>query len=258
MATKLFNSTIFGPIHSRRLGVSLGINLLPSDGKICSFDCIYCECGYNSQGQGSGVIPARATVKKSLRKKLKAMLEAGESLDVITFAGNGEPTVHPHFAEIVADTIAIRNEFYPQAKVSVLTNSSFLGNPKVVKALKSIDNNLLKLDSAIVRTMRILNAPVNKDIIPEGVIMDIKQFNGDCIIQTMILRGTHNGVVVDNSTDVEINALIEAYREIAPKEIMIYSIDRETPEKELEKVSTEELERIAEKIREEGFNVKVN
>ncbi|MFI3239036.1 MAG: radical SAM protein [Bacteroidales bacterium] len=258
MATKLFDSTIFGPIHSRRLGVSLGINLLPTDGKICSFDCIYCECGYNAQGQGSNSIPARATVKKMLRKKLKAMLEAGETLDVITFAGNGEPTVHPHFAEIVADTIAVRNEFYPNAKVSVLTNSSFLGNPKVVKALKSVDNNLLKLDSAVARTMRVLNAPVNKEIIPEGVIIDIKQFNGDCTIQTMILRGTHNGVVVDNTTDIEIDALIGAYREIAPKEIMIYSIDRETPEKELEKVSIDELEKIATKIREAGFNVKVN
>ncbi len=258
MATKLFDSTIFGPIHSRRLGVSLGVNLLPSDGKICSFDCIYCECGYNAQGQGKNPIPTRASVKKALRKKLTEMSERGDALDVITFAGNGEPTVSPYFADVISDTIALRNQFYPQAKVSVLSNSSFLSNPKVVKALKQVDNNILKLDSAISSTMLTINAPDNKDIIPEGVIMDLKQFDGNCIIQTMILRGKHNNIEIDNTTDIEIYALIEAYRKINPKEIMIYSLDRETPEKELIKVSIEELEQIAKRIRNAGFTVKVN
>lgn len=258
MVTVLFHETVFGPVHSRRLGTSLGINLLPNDGKVCSFDCIYCEVGYNSQGSGKSGVPKREKVKKLLDKKLKEMSDKGENLDVITFAGNGEPTVHPQFKDIVGDTIRLRDRYFPNAKVSVLSNSSFLGNEKVVQALKMVDNNILKLDSAIPGTMNLLNAPVNKNIVPEGVITDIKQFDGKCILQTLFVRGEHNGRKVDNTTDEEIDALIAAYKEINPEEIMIYSIDRATPEENLEKISREELERIADKIGKSGLNVKVD
>lgn len=258
MITVLFHETIFGPVHSRRLGTSLGINLLPKDGKVCSFDCIYCEVGYNSQGQGKTGIPKREQVKKLLDKRLKEMSGKGETLDVITFAGNGEPTVHPQFRDIVADTIKLRDRYYPNAKVSVLSNSSFLDNEKVVEALKMVDNNILKLDSAIPGTMSLLNAPVNKNIFPEGIITDMKQFGGKCILQTLFVRGEHNSRKVDNTTEEEIDALIAAYKEINPEEIMVYSIDRATPEENLEKIPKEELERIADKIRKSGFNVKVD
>lgn len=255
MVTILFHSTIFGPIHSRRLGASLGVNLSPVDGKVCSFDCIYCEAGYNAQGQGKEGLPSRESVKKQLSKKLKEMKESGEPLDVITFSGNGEPTVHPHFAEIIADTLMLRDRYFPEVKVNVLSNSTFLSNPKVVTALKKVDGNILKLDSAIPSTLRLINAPVNKNVLPEGIITDLKQFDGNCIIQTMMLRGTHEGKSVDNTTDNEIKALINAYQEIKPKSVMLYSIARPTPESDLKKVSKEELDKIADKIRTEGITV---
>ena len=257
MVTILFHETVFGPIHSRRLGSSLGVNLSPLDGKVCSFDCLYCEAGYNAQGQGKQGLPSRESVKRHLAARLKEMSEKGEPLDVITFSGNGEPTIHPQFKEIIHDTIMLRDRHYPQAKVSVLSNSTFLGNPKVVEALRKVDNNILKLDSAFDRTMRLLNRPANPNVVVEGIIQDIMQFSGSCIIQTMLLRGEHNGKPIDNTTDEEIDALIDAYRRIAPKEVMIYSIDRKTPEEHLEKISAEEMERIGKRIADAGINVKV-
>ncbi len=258
MQTVLFHETIFGPIHSRRLGVSLGVNLMPNDGKICSFDCLYCEAGYNAQGPGKSGIPSRENVKKALNRKLKAMSEAGEPLDVITFSGNGEPTLHPQFKEIVLDVIMIRDRFFPNAKVSVLSNSTMLKKDSVFAALKKVDNNILKLDSAVASTMLAINQPTAKDIIPEGIIAHLKKFEGNCIVQTMFLRGEHNGVKIDNTTDAEIEALIAAYKEIAPKEVMIYSIDRKTPEEHLVKVEKDELQAIGRRIEEAGIKVIVS
>ncbi|MDD6007257.1 MAG: radical SAM protein [Bacteroidales bacterium] len=257
MVTILFHETVFGPIHSRRLGSSLGVNLSPIDGKVCSFDCLYCEAGYNAQGQGKQGLPSRESVKRHLSARLKEMSEKEEPLDVITFSGNGEPTIHPQFKEIIHDTIMLRDRHYPQAKVSVLSNSTFLGNPKVVEALRKVDNNILKLDSAFDRTMRLLNRPANPNVVVEGIIQDIMQFSGSCIVQTMLLRGEHDGKRIDNTTDEEIDALIDAYRRIAPKEVMIYSIDRKTPEEHLEKIPAEEMERIGKRIADAGINVKV-
>ena len=258
MQTVLFHDTIFGPIHSRRLGISLGVNLMPNDGKICSFDCVYCEAGYNAQGQGTTGVPSRDQVRKQLRKKLAAMHEAGEALDVITFSGNGEPTLHPQFKQIVHDVINLRNHYYPEAKVSVLSNSTMAGKPSVIEALKMVDNNILKLDSAIAHTLRLINQPNSDNVQPDGVIADLKAFGGQCIVQTMMLRGEHNGKHIDNTTDAEIDALIAAYLEIKPREVMLYSIDRKTPEENLEKVNADELQRIADRMRAAGITVQVN
>lgn len=258
MQTVLFHETIFGPIHSRRLGTSLGVNLMPTDGKICSFDCVYCEAGFNAQGPGKNGIPSRDTVKKALSKKLKAMLDAGEQLDVITFSGNGEPTLHPQFKEIVMDVIMLRDRFFPNVKVSVLSNSTMLGNENVVKALKKVDMNILKLDSAISPSLRAINQPASTGVQPYGVVADMKQFNGKCIVQTMFLRGDHNGLHIDNTSDEEVEALIAAYKEIEPQEVMIYSIDRKTPEESLQKVSAEELQAIGARIEAAGIKVQVN
>ncbi len=257
--TVLFHSTIFGPIHSRRLGVSLGVNLMPDDGKVCSFDCLYCEAGFNSQGKGSTGLPLRAQVYSQLEGKLREMHANGDPLDVITFSGNGEPTLHPDFSHIIEDTLALRDKFFPKAKVSVLTNSTMIFKPEVAEALKKADNNILKLDSAIEETMRLIDRPNSKDFTVEKVADALRQFEGTGIIQTMILRGSHDGKPIDNTTDEEIEALIAAYKRIKPREIMIYSLDRSTPEENLIKVEKEEMTAIGKRIEEAtGIPVQVN
>jgi len=256
--TVLFHSTVFGPIHSRRLGVSLGINLMPDDGKICSFDCLYCEAGYNAQGKGTTGLPLRQRVQDDLKAKLKAMHEAGDPLDVITFSGNGEPTLHPDFTAIVDDVITLRDSLYPEAKISVLSNSTRIFDSKVADALRKIDNNILKLDSAIEQTMRFIDRPASPQFTVERVIEALCQFGGSCIIQTMMLRGEHEGIAIDNTVPEEVDALIKAYRRIRPKEVMLYSIDRSTPEENLRKVSREELLEIAARIEDVGIKVQVN
>lgn len=258
MVTILFHDTIFGPIHSRRLGTSLGINLTPNDGKICSFDCIYCEAGYNAQGTGTTGISPREEVRTLLEQKLAAMKANGERLDVITFSGNGEPTLHPDFNGVVDDVIALRDRYYPQVKISVLSNSTMIDRPAVVEALKKVDNNILKLDSAIDRTMRLIDHPVNRNFNVADLVERLKQFSGQCIVQTMMLRGEHEGERIDNTTDEEVEALLAAYLEIRPMEVMLYSIDRATPEENLQKVPKEELETIAERFRAKGIKVQVN
>ena len=257
--TVLFHSTVFGPIHSRRLGVSLGINLMPDDGKVCSFDCLYCEAGYNSQGKGTTGLPLREQVYRQLDAKLRQMKDDGEPLDVITFSGNGEPTLHPDFPGIIDDTIALRDRDYPEAKVSVLTNSTMIFKPEVAAALRKVDNNILKLDSAVEETMMLIDRPNSKDFTVDKVVEALRQFEGTGIIQTMMLRGSHDGRKVDNTTDEEIKALIEAYKVIRPREIMLYSLDRSTPEENLVKVEKEELTAIGERIANAtGIPVQVN
>lgn len=258
MQTVLFHSTIFGPIHSRRLGTSLGVNLSPDDGKICSFDCLYCEAGFNAQGPGTTGLPPRAAVRELLEKKLSEMKSNGERLDVITFSGNGEPTLHPDFEGVIDDTVALRNKYFPDVKISVLSNSTRLAEQGVCAALRKVDNNILKLDSAITPTMRLIDRPNSPEFTSERVIEQLAGFGKDCIVQTMILRGTHDGQVIDNTTDAEIDALIEAYRNIKPAEVMLYSLDRKTPEQNLVKVEKDELEQIAGKIRSNGIKVQVS
>ena len=249
MQTVLFHSTVFGPIHSRRLGTSLGINLGPDDGKTCTFDCLYCEAGFNAQGAGTTGLPSKEKTLSDLEQKLQQMKESGENLDVITFSGNGEPTIHPEFPEIVGGVIALRDRYFPEAKVSVLTNSTRIFTPRVVEALNKVDNNILKLDSAVEPTMQLIDRPNDPSFTVDKVVEGLRQFEGTGIIQTMFLRGTHNGQPVDNTTPEEVDALIEAYNDIKPREIMIYSIDRATPEKQLRKVSREELDSLADRIR---------
>ena len=258
MQTVLFHSVIFGPIHSRRLGTSLGVNLSPTDGKVCSFDCLYCEAGFNAQGPGTSGLPSRETVRTLLEQELASMKDAGESLDVITFSGNGEPTLHPDFAGVIEDTVALRDKYFPEVRISVLSNSTRIDRDEVRAALTKVDNNILKLDSAITSTMRLIDRPVSPAFTSEKVIEQLAGFGGECIVQTMILRGSHNGMNVDNTTPEEIAALVDAYKKIRPKEVMLYSIDRKTPEQALVKVDKEELERIAEILRAEGIKVLVS
>ena len=254
----LFSEIVYGPIHSRRLGVSLGMNLMPTDGKLCSFNCIYCECGFN-QPFPHPVLPTREQVREALEDKLRRLQAEGVTPDVITFSGNGEPTMHPEFEGIIEDTCALRDRYCPQAKVSVLTNSTQLGREDVVRALWRCDNRILKLDSAIDATMRAIDDPVNHRLTVHDLIGYLQQFDGDFTLQTCFLRGTlPDGSAVDNTTAEELAAWYKAVRLLRPKQIMIYIIDRATPVKTLEKISREQMESIAAPLMEEGFNIQIS
>ncbi|MBQ0056923.1 MAG: radical SAM protein [Bacteroidales bacterium] len=253
----IYKSNIIGPIHSRRLGISLGVNLLPADGKICSFDCLYCECGWNADHRG-GRFPKAVDVMQQLEEKLSQMKADGEALDVITFAGNGEPTLHPEFAEVIDRTIDLRDEFYPNAKVSVLSNATQIGNENVRNALLRVDNNILKIDGAFDATVRLIDQPSSKDYSIRQVVEGMKEFKGQLIVQTMFVRGEHDGQTVDNTTDEEVSAWRDLMREIRPHQIMAYSLDRPTPEPDLIRVSREEMTGFVQPLIDEGMNVTVS
>ena len=254
----MYTSTIFGPVHSRRLGSSLGINLMPSDGKICSFDCLYCEAGFNAQGPGTSGLPTREQVAEALEAKLVQMKAEGTPLDVMTFSGNGEPTLHPDFEGVIDDTIRLRDKYFPEVKISVLTNSTRLGSDSVCHALRRIENNIMKLDSAIAATVELIDRPApGFDV--DVTIERLASFGAEGIVQTMICRGEHDGATVDNSTPAEVDALIEAYRRIGPREVMLYTIDRPTPEVNLRRVDRPTLDTIAARITAEtGITVQVS
>jgi wyosine [tRNA(Phe)-imidazoG37] synthetase (radical SAM superfamily) len=253
--TALFNDVIFGPVRSRRLGLSLGVNLLPLASKLCNFECIYCECGWKSAVERAK-FNSRSDVHRMLGEKLREMATAGECPDVITFAGNGEPTMHPEFEQIIDDTLALRDEICPSAKVSVLSNATMIGRENVRRALEKVDNNILKLDSAFDDTVRLINGPQGAYSVATTV-ENIKKFGGREIIQTMFLRGEYNGHVVDNTTEREVGAWLELLREIGPRQVMIYTVDRDTPAKDLRKVPVEELRAIASRVEALGIPVSV-
>jgi wyosine [tRNA(Phe)-imidazoG37] synthetase (radical SAM superfamily) len=255
--TVLFSSPVFGPVHSRRLGTSLGINLLMADGKFCSFDCIYCECGFNDERRSKSKLPTRETVRETLEVKLQAMQQAGTPPDVITFAGNGEPTAHPQFPGIIDDTLQLRDRYFPEAKVSVLTNATQIHRPAVFDALMRVDNNIVKLDTADDAYIRLVNRPQGHYSVAEQVER-MKAFGGKCIVQTMFLKGTYQGTDVDNTSDRYVLPWIEAVKEIAPSQVMIYTIDRDTPDKALRKATPKELDRIGELVRAAGLDVSVS
>ena len=249
----LFDQIAYGPIHSRRLGTSLGMELMPLAHKLCTFNCVYCECGWNTP-VSHPQLPTREEVKMALEARLKEGLD----LDVITFSGNGEPTLHPDFLGIIEDTCALRDQYCPKAKVSVLSNSTQLGRPDVVQALRLCDNRILKLDAATDEMMRRIDLPVNEHLTVKQIIEWLAQFNGDFTLQTCFLRGEHAGQRIDNTTPEELEAWYKAVETLHPKQIMIYVIDRKTPEENLTKISREEMETIAAPLRTKGYDVIVS
>lgn len=259
MGTFLFDKIIFGPVKSRRLGVSLGINLLPGGKKVCNFNCIYCECGWSQsvESQG-GYLPRRTEVYEALASRLQEMKVRNQKPDVITFAGNGEPTLHPDFRGIIDDSIMLRNRFFPEAKIAVLSNSTTITNPSVKNALLKVDMNILKLDSAFDLTVTIHNQPrVNVKV--DELIKNLQKFKGKLIIQTLFLRGSFNGKTIDNTTPQEINAWLDALIKIKPSEVMIYTFSRDTPEGSLlNKIPVEELRQIARKVEKLGIRTRVS
>jgi wyosine [tRNA(Phe)-imidazoG37] synthetase (radical SAM superfamily) len=259
MATFLFDRIVFGPVKSRRLGVSLGINLLPVKRKVCNFNCIYCECGWTGERESSSDrLPGRQEVYDALDSKLAEMKSGGLSPDVITYAGNGEPTLHPEFPGIIDDSIVLRDRYFPGAHIAVLSNSTTIQRPEIREALLKVDRNILKLDSAFSSTIMVHNQPRVKVDAGE-LIRQLESYNGRLIIQTLFLRGYHRGTRIDNTTPAEINAWLEAVKKIKPSEVMIYTISRDTPHgADLEKVPAEELREIARLVEQSGIRTTVS
>ncbi|MDR2362449.1 MAG: radical SAM protein [Prevotellaceae bacterium] len=243
----LFSDIIFGPLHSRRLGVSLGVNLLPAHGKWCNFDCIYCECGWNANHRHDHQLPTREQVRESLQQTLQTMQQQAQLPNAITFSGNGEPTLHPQFHGIVDDAIALRNTYAPQAQVCVLSNATLIGREAIFRALQKVDRPILKIDSALETTVQRINQPQGLYTIA-SVVEQMQRFDGQFSLQTLFLRGIYHDVALDNSTPDEIRRWLHIVVQTRPREIMLYTLDRRTPAKRLQKLLPEELHAIAAQV----------
>ena len=242
MSTIFFHKIVFGPIKSRRLGNSLGINLLPDNGKLCSFDCIYCECGWNKDGRKDQTIPSKEAVFTPV--------------DTITFSGNGEPTLHPDFPEIIDFTLQMRDRYFPNAAVSVLSNATMTGRKEVRETLMKVTNPILKIDSGLEEYIRLVDNPVGHYSLQE-TIEHLRLFNGNFILQTMFLKGTVGGRSIDLTCEESVAPWRDIVLDLRPREVMMYTIDRETPAKELEKVTVEEMEAIAAPLKAAGIKVQI-
>lgn len=256
--TILFDKIIFGPLKSRRFGLSLGINLLPTDSKLCNFNCIYCECGWTDLKHAAKVkFHSSSTIKWELEEKLLHLKEENIIPDAITFAGNGEPTMQPEFNKIMNDTILMRDSYFPNAKIVVLTNATMLNNSKIVNALKCADMCVLKLDAGTEELFQKINQPSARRSL-RWIVDHLHYFKGNLIIQTMFVKGEHNGSYIDNTNNEQLNEWLKLIREIHPETVMIYSLDRVTPSSKLEKISTEKLKEIEQKLNNMGINTIVS
>lgn len=244
--------TVFGPIFSRRLGSSLGINLLPEKGKICNFDCIYCECGWNNDGRDDTVLPTAEKVRGDLERMLKKLVAEGTPVDSITFSGDGEPTLNPDFVQIIADTLRLRNEFYPKAKVSVLSNATRVHIPEIFNALRKVDNPIMKIDAPTNELVERINKPApGYDV--KRVVEALKAFEGDFVLQTCMLRSDD----YDSSRPEVIDGLLDIVRLLRPREWMVYTIDRPTPMQGLQKFTPDEMRALVQPLIDEGFCIQI-
>lgn len=249
----LWESIAFGPIKSRRLGSSLGINLLPVVKKICSFDCIYCECGWTLESNmDTKNFYSLSEVNEAIESKLIQCIKDSIPIDSITFSGNGEPTLHPQFLEIIDHLILLRDKYYPKAVITCLSNSTQLYREDVREALHKIENPILKLDAATEEMYQIVNNPLQNCSVKQ-IIEWLKLFEGNFILQTLFFSGDLGGVAFDNSKEPHLSKWLDAVQMLKPKKVMLYSLDRETPAQNLIKISTEEMETIAQKVRAFGI-----
>lgn len=243
---------VFGPIHSRRLGSSLGINLLPTKGKLCNFDCVYCECGWNKDGRGDRRLPTAAELRSTLEAKLVECRDAGTPIDSITFSGDGEPTLNPDFAEIIDITVSLRDKYFPQAKVSVLSNATRIFRDEVFEALRKVDNPILKIDAPTDELAARINQPQGEYHV-EDVVADLMRFEGNFVLQTMFLRSPS----FDSSSPEVLDGWMNIVRKLKPREVMVYTLDREAPAERLEKFSVEEMRTLVKPLIDEGFTVQI-
>lgn len=247
-----FDEIVFGPIFSRRLGSSLGVNLLPSKGKLCNFDCVYCECGWNKDGRGDNRFPELSEIEQALEEKISKAASEGMTVDSVTFSGNGEPTLHPKFPEVIDVTLRLRDRYFPDAKVSVLSNATMIGRKAVAEALMRVDNPILKIDASSDELVRKINKPVGSYSLDE-IVDDLRKFEGRFILQTMFLRSPE----FDTASPEALAAWMDIVRELKPREVMVYTIDRETPDKSLEKYTVEQMREMVRPLIDEGYSIQI-
>ena len=247
-----FDEIVFGPIRSRRLGSSLGVNLLPSKGKLCNFDCVYCECGWNKDGKSDGRFPELKDIEAALEEKMSRAADEGVPVDSITFSGNGEPTIHPAFAQVIDITLRLRDRYFPQAKVSVLSNATMIGRKDVADALMRVDNPILKIDASSDELVRKINKPAGSYRLAE-VVENLRKFEGRFVLQTMFLRSEE----FDTASPEALAAWMDIVRELKPREVMVYTIDRETPDKSLGKYTVDEMKAFVQPLVDEGFEIQI-
>lgn len=247
-----FDEIVFGPIFSRRLGSSLGVNLLPTKGKLCNFDCVYCECGWNKDGRSDGKFPRLPEIEKALEEKMAKAVTEGVGVDSITFSGNGEPTIHPDFAQVIDVTLRLRDKYFPEAKVSVLSNATMIGRKDVAEALMRVDNPILKIDASSDGLVRQINKPAGPYSLAD-VIGNLRKFEGRFILQTMFLRSPD----FDTASEKALAAWMDIVRDLKPREVMVYTIDRETPDKSLGKYTVEEMTAMMQPLIDEGYSIQV-
>lgn len=247
-----FDEIVFGPIFSRRLGASLGVNLLPKKGKLCNFDCVYCECGWNKDGRSDGKFPRLLEIEKALEEKMSKAVAEGVGVDSITFSGNGEPTIHPDFAQVIDVTLRLRDRYFPDAKVSVLSNATMIGRKDVAEALMRVDNPILKIDASSDELVRQINKPAGPYSLAD-VIDNLKKFEGRFILQTMFLRSPD----FDTASEKALAAWMDIVRDLKPREVMVYTIDRETPDKSLGKYTVEEMTAMVQPLIDEGYSIQI-
>ena len=247
-----FDEIVFGPIFSRRLGSSLGVNLLPSKGKLCNFDCVYCECGWNKDGRGDAVFPKLSDIEAALEEKMSRASEDGVRIDSVTFSGNGEPTMHPDFAAVIDVTLRMRDRYFPDAKVSVLSNATMIGRTDVMEALMRVDNPILKIDASSDELIGRINKPVGRYRL-DDVVENLRKFEGRFVLQTMFLRSPE----FDTASPEALGRWMDIVRELKPREIMVYTIDRETPDKSLGKYTVEEMKGFVRPLIDEGYNIQI-
>jgi wyosine [tRNA(Phe)-imidazoG37] synthetase (radical SAM superfamily) len=228
---------IYGPVNSRRLGRSVGINLLPVRGKVCSFDCIYCQYGHTrvkTLDPGPEGFPTFGEVILAAETALKS----APDFDSFTFSGNGEPTLHPQWPEIVEAVRQLRDRHRPGVRLSLLSNSSTAVRPQVQATLLRLDAPIMKLDAGDDVTLAAINRPVN-GIRVKSILDGLAGVPG-LIIQSVMLEG-----VVTNSAGNAFENWLGALAMLRPLQVQVYSTDRPVPVAGVERVRPERLQEIA-------------
>lgn len=252
----LFDQIVFGPVKSRRLGNSLGVNLLPLDNKICNFNCIYCECGWTDLKKKSVRFIDAETIITAAEQQFKLLADRNVKIDNITFAGNGEPTMHPNFGEIIHTISILRDKYLPGIPITLLSNGALIGKKNVINGLQYADKLILKLDAGTDEMFNKIDMPLGQKKLA-NYVSQIKKLNNPVTIQTMFLKGSCNGINIDNSQPAEVEKWLELLQEISPAEVQIYTLDREPPAQTLIKISETELNRISRKVEQKGIKSKV-